>query len=243
MRDQPEPAVSGAQTTGDAWPCHLGIITDGNRRWARENGLSTLEGHWHGANLLRMIAVESFARGVDYVSAYLFSTENWRRPPVEVNGLMDLFEVIATDHVEYLHKHNVLIRFLGQPHGLPRFITSAVDRAEKRTAHNTGGTLALCLNYGGQTEIADAVTALIASGVPAADVSSQIIADFLYAPDIPPLDLIIRTGGEQRLSNFMLWRAAYAELVFVEAMWPAFTIADLETALHNYGVRARRFGR
>ena len=126
----------------------------------RANGLSTLEGHWRGADLLRMIAVETFARGVDCVSAYLFSTENWNRPPVEVNGLMDLFQVIATNHVEYLHRHNVRIRFLGRRHDMPRFITVAVDRAEQRTAHNTGGTLALCMNYGGQTEIADALAAL-----------------------------------------------------------------------------------
>jgi undecaprenyl diphosphate synthase len=231
------------QGNGDARPRHLGIVTDGNRRWARANGLSTLEGHWRGANLLRMVAVESFARGVDYVSAYLFSTENWNRPPVEVNGLMDLFQVIATSHVEYLHEHNVRIRFLGRRHDMPRFITVAVDRAEKRTARNTGGVLALCMNYGGQTEVADAVTAMLASGVASADVSAQMISDFLYAPDIPPLDLIIRTGGEQRLSNFMLWRAAYAELMFLDAMWPAFTVADLEAALNGYAVRARRFGR
>ena len=224
-------------------PCHVGIITDGNRRWAREKGLRIRSGHDRGAGVLSVLAVHLLARGVQYVSVFGFSTENWNRPPRELNDLMDAYASFARDHLAYLHKNNVRLRFVGRPEGLPAFVVVAADAAEAYTAGNDGGTVAICLNYGGQAEIVDAVSAMLGSGIPASEVCAQDVADFLYAPDIPPLDLVIRTAGEQRLSNFMLWRAAYAELIFLSTLWPDVTADELDGVLDDYAARSRRFGR
>ncbi len=196
-------------------PRHIGIITDGNRRWAREHGVSIRSAHARGADVAWAIGVQlleaGLNRGLDYVSVYGFSTENWNRTPEELNDLFDVYASSARSRVRFLDENNVRVRFVGRPHGLPAYVLNAIDMTEGYTAGNSGGTLAVCLNYGGQTEIVDAVTSMLASGIPPSDISTESVSDFLYAPDIPPLDLVIRTGGEQRLSNFMLWRAAYAE--------------------------------
>lgn len=223
-------------------PRHVGIITDGNRRWARLNGIAIATGHRRGARLLRDITTEFLAQGIAFVSVYLFSTENWTRDPHEINDLMDIFVEFARDNVDFLDANQICVRSLGQHQQLPGFPREALDYVERRTAANDRLTLGLCLNYGGQAELVDAIRAMIASGMPAEEVSAHSVAEFLYAPDIPPLDLIIRTGGQQRLSNFMLWRAAYAELAFVDNMWPAFTAADLQRILKDYSDRVRRFG-
>ena len=223
-------------------PRHVGIITDGNRRWARLNGIAIATGHRRGARLLRDITTEFLAQGIPFVSVYLFSTENWNRDPHEINDLMDVFVEFARDNVDFLGTNRIRVRSLGQHRQLPGFLREALDYVERRTADNDRLTLGLCLNYGGQAELVDAMRAIIASGMPADEVSADSVAEFLYAPDIPPLDLIIRTGGQQRLSNFMLWRAAYAELAFVDDMWPAFTAADLQRILNDYSDRVRRFG-
>jgi undecaprenyl diphosphate synthase len=218
------------------------LILDGNRRWAREKGLRPFEGHRRGYLKLKKIAEAAFDRGVSYVSAFVFSTENWNRSEEEVTYLMDLIHWVATHELNALHKRNIRIIFIGTEKGLSKRIRDDIKAGEKKTANNTGGTLVLCLNYGGQQELTDAFASLIRSGTTADEITPELISQHLYDPSIPPLDLIIRTSGEQRLSGFMLWSAAYAELKFVLKYWPAFTVADLEDALRDYAGRRRRFG-
>ena len=224
-------------------PRHVGLIVDGNRRWARANGLRIRAGHARGVDVLHAVIVELFARGVRYLSVYALSTENLARPPQQVNDLVDVYFDALLDKVMVLRELNLRLVLMGRPQGLPALLAAAIDAAEEWTSGNDGGTLAVCMNYGGQAEIVDAVAAIIASGLPPSDLSTQNLPDFLYAPEVPPLDLVIRTGGEQRLSNFMLWRAAYAELAFLETLWPDFTLDELSVVLDDYGARVRRFGR
>ena len=226
----------------DNMPNHLGLIMDGNRRWAKEKGLRPFEGHRRGYLRLKKIAEAAFARNVHYVSAFVFSTENWSRSKEEVAYLMDLIYWVSTVELNKLNKQNIKIVFVGTHTGLSQKILEAIKAGERKTAKNTGGTLVLCLNYGGQQEISDAFASLIRQGITAEEVTPEIINENLYDPSLPPLDLIIRTSGEQRLSGFMLWSAAYAELKFVLKYWPAFTVADLEDALNDYSQRRRRFG-
>ncbi|MBW3537964.1 di-trans,poly-cis-decaprenylcistransferase [Candidatus Parcubacteria bacterium] len=223
-------------------PRHLGIILDGNRRWAKNHGLPQLEGHRRGYEILKDIGELAIGKGIEYFSAYVFSTENWRRSREEVGYLMNLLYWVATHEVDEMNRKNLRVRFLGSKSRLSPKILTAIEKAEARTAANTKGTVAFCLNYGGQLEIAEAVGKMLADEVPAEDVTVEKISSYLYAPDIPPLDLVIRTSGEQRLSNFMLWRAAYAELYFTSKHWPDFAAADLEAALADYASRRRRFG-
>jgi len=223
-------------------PNHLGLILDGNRRWAKERGLQPFEGHRRGYFRLKKIATASFERGVCYVSAFVFSTENWDRSDKEVTYLMDLLRWVCGHEINEMNRRNIRMLFIGTEKGLDASILKMIKKAEIKTADNTGGTLILCLNYGGQQEIADALGSVIRSGVSADKVTPELISRHLYAPLIPPLDLIIRTSGEQRLSGFMLWSAAYAELKFVLKYWPAFTVADLQAALDDYANRQRRFG-
>lgn len=223
-------------------PKHLGLILDGNRRWAKEQGLRPFEGHRRGFLRVKNVALAAFDRGVEYVSAFVFSTENWSRSKDEVAYLMDLVHWMATKELEYLHKRNIRVRFLGSEQGLSEENMVTIRRGEEKTAGNTGGTLVLCFNYGGQQELSDAAASLIRSGVKADEVTPELLGRHLYGPDLPPLDFIIRTSGEQRLSGFMLWNAAYAEMKFIVKHWPAFTVADLEAALADYAKRQRRFG-
>lgn len=226
----------------DAVPNHLGLILDGNRRWAKDHGLRPFEGHRRGYFRLRQVALAAFERDIKYVSAYVFSTENWSRTEEEVAYLMDLLGWVVEHEISKLHKKNIKVKFLGSKTRLAPSMAKNIQSAEAKTANNTGGTLVLCLNYGGQQELSDAMASIIRSGVKAEDVTPSLISQHLYGPDIPPIDLIIRTSGEQRLSGFMLWSAAYAELKFVIKQWPAFTVQDLELALADYAQRQRRFG-
>lgn len=223
---------------------HLGIILDGNRRWAKSQGLNTLEGHLRGYENFKTIAEAAIDRGVEYISAYVFSTENWSRPQKEVNYLMDLLYRVATTEVDEVHEKDIRVRFLGTRENLSSKIVEAIDAAEAKTAGNRRGTIAFCLNYGGQLEIVDAVRRIINSqpDIDPEQITKESIAENLYAPDVPPVDLVIRTSGEQRLSNFMLWRVAYAELLFVKKHWPEFAEADLDAAIEEYAGRQRRFG-
>jgi undecaprenyl diphosphate synthase len=220
-------------------PKHVGIILDGNRRWAKANSLPTLEGHRQGAEKLKEVALAAFDKGVNYLSAYIFSTENWSRTEEEVGYLMDLVIKAVDKYLDEFHERGIKVVILGRRDGLRASVAEAIKRAEDKTASNTKGTLGLCFNYGGRREIVDAVNEAIKSDKP---VSEELIAQYLYAPEIPDCDLIIRTSGEQRISNFMLWRAAYSELYFVNKHWPDFTTADLDVALSDYSGRSRRFG-
>jgi undecaprenyl diphosphate synthase len=223
-------------------PQHLGLILDGNRRWAKAQGLPTLEGHRRGFDNLKEIGKEAVNRGVKHISAYIFSTENWSRTPAEVKYLMDLAYHMIKRDVDELNREGIRLRWLGTTEGLRDKLIKAIRQAEEATKDNTRGTLSLCFNYGGHKEIADAAQALVDDGEKV--ITIEKLASKLYGgSDIPAVDLIIRTSGEQRISNFMLWRAAYSELLFIDKHWPAFTVADLDQALAEYASRDRRIGR
>lgn len=220
-------------------PAHVGIILDGNRRWAKANGLPSLEGHRQGAEVFKEITQHAFNRGIKFVSAYVFSTENWQRSEEEVGFLMDLVVKAAEQYMQEFNQRGIKVVILGRRDGLRRKVLRAITQAEEKTQGNTKGTLALCLNYGGQAEISDAANKLMQEGIP---ISPESITQALYTPELPAVDLLIRTSGEQRLSGFMMWRSAYAELYFSKIMWPAFTTTDFDDALADYQNRSRRFG-
>ncbi|HEY5695402.1 MAG TPA: polyprenyl diphosphate synthase [Candidatus Saccharimonadales bacterium] len=223
-------------------PQHIGFIVDGNRRWARKHGLPTYEGHLAGYNAVQEVAKAAFNAGVSYVSAYIFSTENWKRSEQEVTKIMGMALKLVTSDLHLFDENNIRLRILGSRQGLNERILKAFEAAEARTEHNTRGTLAICFNYGGQLEIADACKKIVESGIEASEITPELIADNLYAPDIPQLDLVVRTSGEQRLSNFMLWRAAYSEFIFLEKLWPEMTKEDVDATIEEYSRRSRRFG-
>jgi undecaprenyl diphosphate synthase len=223
-------------------PRHLGIILDGNRRWAKDKGLSTLEGHQAGSDTLKNITQAAFERGIAYVSAYAFSTENWSRNQEEVSYLMNLTFKFATKEVHQLMENNVRVVVLGSEDKIQAKLLKSLKKLEAESKNNTGGTLALCFNYGGYQEITDAVKKVVKSGKKADQITEEDIAANLYHPEVPPIDFMIRTSGEMRLSNFMLWRMAYAELYFTDKHWPDFDTIELDKALAEYAKRNRRFG-
>jgi undecaprenyl diphosphate synthase len=223
-------------------PVHLGIILDGNRRWARSQNLPTLEGHKKGYERLKDIAKYAFEQGVAYVSAYVFSTENWNRSQEEVDYLMSLLLWVARNELKELNKRDIKVQFLGEKEKLSPKVIKAIENVEAKTAHNTGGTLLLCLNYGGKQEIATAVTNVLRKQPGITTITPELIEQNLYQPEVPSVDLVIRTSGEQRISNFMLWRVAYSEFYFAKTPWPAFTTQELQAALDDYAQRQRRFG-
>ena len=223
-------------------PRHIGFIVDGNRRWAKQHGLPAYEGHLAGYNALQDVLLATLASGVTYASAYVFSTENWKRSSGDVDKLMRLSLKALTRDVQLFIANNVRLRVVGSRSELSPKLRVAIEDAEARTLDQTGGELLLCLNYGGQREIVDAVKLLAASGADMSEITEVDIEQNLYSPDVPPCDLIVRTSGEQRLSNFMLWRAAYSELLFVDKMWPDMTKSDVSAILEEYKSRKRRFG-
>lgn len=223
-------------------PRHLGFIVDGNRRWAKKHGLPAYEGHLAGYAALKEVALATLDAGVEYMSIYSFSTENWKRSQEEVSKLMGLTMRALKNDLPLFQKNNVRLKILGTREGIAEKLLAEIDNAEAATAGNTGGTLGVCFNYGGQLEIVDAVKKIVQSGISADAVTDELIAANLYVPDIPPIDMIIRTSGEQRLSNFMLWRAAYSELLFLDKFWPDMKKADVADILDEYSKRHRRFG-
>lgn len=222
-------------------PTHVGIILDGNRRWAKQEGLPTLEGHKQGAEVFREVALHAFHKGVKFVSGFIFSKENWQRTDEEVGYLMNLVSKAVENYLDTFHKEGIRIVILGRRDGLRNKVLQAIKKAEEKTKDNTAGTLALCFNYGGHDEIVDAVQSIVSEGKDQ-PITADLIAEHLYEPSIPAIDLLIRTSGEQRISGFMLWRAAYSELYFTDTYWPAFTTSDLDKALGDYTERERRFG-
>lgn len=227
----------------DTLPDHIGFIIDGNRRWARKHGLPTYEGHLAGYNALKEVMLETYDRGIKYVSIFIFSTENWKRDQDEVKHLMSLcLRLLKTDLNVFIDK-NVRLLVLGSRDNLSDKLIKAIDNAEAKTANNTGGTLAVCINYGGQLEIADAVKRIVQAGFKSSDITPELIGQHLYSPEIPPIDMVVRTGSEKRLSNFMLWRAAYSEFLFLKKLWPEMTKDDVDGILNEYLRRHRRFGK
>lgn len=224
-------------------PRHLGLILDGNRRWAKAKGLPTLEGHRQGSETFKNTALAAFDRGVKFVSAFAFSTENWQRTEEEVGYLMKLLLKAVEKHLSTFDKADIRVVVLGRREGLSKDVLKAIEKTESKTANNTRGTLALCFNYGGQEELVDAVKHLVRQGLQPEDISRDVIAGALYHPEVPPIDLLIRTSGENRTSGFMLYRSEYAELYFTDLMWPDFNETELDKALDEYALRTRRFGK
>ncbi|NCU38089.1 di-trans,poly-cis-decaprenylcistransferase [Candidatus Saccharibacteria bacterium] len=223
-------------------PRHIGYIVDGNRRWAKARGLPSSMGHRAGREALKVVLLDTIEKGTPYVSAFVFSTENWKRSRTEVQWLMRFLVQVLKDDLHVFVERNIRLRVIGSKENLSKVVLKAVDTAEHETAHLTGGQVLLCLNYGGQLEIADAVKKMLQQGVTAEEVTPERISEYLYAPDVPPCDLIVRTSGEQRLSNFMLWRSAYSELLFLDKAWPDMTKKDVADILKQYARRGRRFG-
>lgn len=223
-------------------PQHIGFIVDGNRRWAKTHGLPAYEGHLAGYEALKEVALATLAAGVPYASAYVFSTENWKRSEDEISKLMGLLIKLFTTDLKIFLDNNVRLKVVGSRERLSNKVIKAIDNAETKTAGMTGGTFVACLNYGGQLEIADACKKIVQSGVSSDYITPELIEQYLYVPEVPPMDLVVRTSGEQRLSNFMLWRAAYSELLFLDKPWPDMTKDDVTAILEEYSRRSRRFG-
>ncbi|MBQ9229291.1 MAG: di-trans,poly-cis-decaprenylcistransferase [Eubacterium sp.] len=220
-------------------PNHLGIIMDGNGRWAKKRGLPRKAGHKQGADVFRTISQECADLGIRYVTFYAFSTENWKRPQEEVDALMALFkDYLLEAKQDFVKAGNNKIKFIGEREGISPELLELMDEAEAETAGHTGTTVYLAINYGGRQEIVSAVNRLIAEGKTA--VTEQDISDSIYT--VPECDLIIRPSGEQRLSNFLLWQAAYAEFWYSDVLWPDFKKSDLYAALREFEKRNRRFG-
>lgn len=225
-----------------AVPRHIGFIVDGNRRWAKKHGLPTYEGHLAGYNVIHEVVSAGFEAGVEFISIYVFSTENWKRNQEEVSRIMGLVLKMLTSDLPIFDKNNIKLKILGSRDNVSERILKAIDNAEQRTENNTAGTLAVCFNYGGQLEIVDAVKKIISSNRKADDITIELIERNLYAPDIPPIDIVVRTSGEKRLSNFMLWRSAYSEMMFIEKLWPDMTKSDVSDIIKEYSKRSRRYG-
>ena len=223
-------------------PAHIGYILDGNRRWAKKHGLPTYEGHLAGYNALKEIVEATADAGVRYISFYTFSTNNWDRAEEEVRGIMSLIRRLFKTDINQLVKDGYKVVVMGTRDKLPADLNKMIDEAEAKSADGTRATLAMCFNYGGQDEIVRAAQRLIEQGVPREEVTVDSFAEVLDHPEVPPCDLIVRTSGEQRLSDFMLWRSAYSEFLFLDKFWPEMTKHDVTAILEEYTNRHRRFG-
>ena len=224
-------------------PRHVAITMDGNGRWARERGLPRLAGHRAGTENIRAVLQALERHGVPYVTIYAFSTENWARPEAEVEGLIQLLGEALDREVRALHERNVRILHLGSRERLPAHLAEAIEAGLQLTKRNDGLTLCVGFDYGGRREIVDAVRELVAQGATPDEVTEDAIRGRMYLPEVPDPDLIIRTGGDQRLSNFLLWQAAYSELYFTPTLWPDFGQEGVDTAIEAYRRRPRRFGK
>ena len=226
-------------------PAHVAIILDGNRRWAKNHLLPKLEGHRRGFSNIKKIADYIFKKGVKYLSVYCFSTENFKREASEVDYLMNLFIKEFKSSCEELKKNNIKVVFSGRREPLRSDVLEAMDYLKDETKDNTGGILNICLNYGGQSEIVDATKGLIEDieegTISKEEITVDLFKKYLYQ-DLPPVDLMIRTGGDVRVSNFLLWQIAYAEMYFPDCFWPDFDNKEFDKALDAYNGRERRFG-
>ena len=229
-----------------AVPDHVAVVMDGNGRWANGKGLTRVEGHKAGEAALLDVVAGAIQIGVKHLSVYAFSTENWKRSPDEVRFLMGFNRDVLHRRRDQLNEWGVRVRWAGRKPRLWRSVIDELQFAERLTAHNSTLTLTMCVNYGGRTEIQDAVRALateVAAGrLKPSGITEKSIQRHLYAPDLPDVDLFVRSSGEQRTSNFMLWQSAYAEMVFLDTLWPDFTREDLWQAIELYASRNRRFG-
>lgn len=221
-------------------PYHLGIILDGNRRWAKEKGLPIFEGHRKGLEKVKKIIKWCKERGIKILTLFVFSTENWKRKKSEVNFLMNLAQKAFTNDLKELQKERIKIKVIGQRERLPQSLQKAITESEELTKNNKELTVNFALSYGGRAEIVSAIKNIIKKKIPPEKITEETIKENLWVSD---LDLVIRTGKEQRISNFLIWQAAYSELYFCPKYWPDFTEKDLDRALAEYARRQRRFGR
>jgi len=219
---------------------HLGFIMDGNRRWAKEKKLPTLLGHKKGYETAINVVKWCVNRGIKVITLYAFSTENWNRSKEEISYLMELSEKAVKEQINELHKKEIKVQYLGRLTELSKKLQKIFTEAMALTKNNKKATLNMAFNYGGQPEIIDAINGLIKKGI--RNVTPEILQKFLYDPDMPAPDLIIRTSGEMRTSGFLLWEAAYSELYFTKTYWPAFSEKDLDLAIESFNHRQRRFG-
>ncbi len=220
----------------------VAIILDGNGRWAKRRRLPTAAGHRAGARTVRRIVEASIDIGIHDLAVFAFSTENWSRSEEEVDALMEIFAETIERELPDLAEQGVRVRFIGRRDRAPEALRARMEAMEDRTELNTRINLWVAFDYGGRAELVEAARRLVESGVDPADIDENVFAANLYAPDLPDPDLLIRTSGELRVSNFLLWQVAYSELVFVDKLWPDFDERDLRAALHEYASRRRRFG-
>ena len=246
----PESMAAARQRLGlppECIPRSVAIIMDGNGRWARQRGLPRTAGHAAGAETVRKVVTEAAHLGLGALSLYSFSTENWRRPAEEVNALMELYARYLASERETMPAHNVRFRHIGRRDGLPAAVVREIDAATEATADCTGMYLCLALNYGSRYEILDAVRRIArrvaAGGLGPDDIDESLISDMLDTTGVPDPDLLIRTSGELRLSNFLLWQLSYAEFHVSDVYWPDFSEEEFRNALRTYASRCRRFGR
>jgi undecaprenyl diphosphate synthase len=235
------PSSAGAEP-----PVHVAIIMDGNGRWAKARGLPRIAGHQRGAEAVRRVVSGAAELGIGYLTLYGFSSENWKRPPAEVDDLMQLLRLYLEREIATLHDNGIRLRIIGERHRFASSIIALIDEAERLTAANRRLNVTMALSYGGRAEIA-AAARRIAVDVAAGRIAPEAVDEGLFArhlatADIPDPDLVIRTSGEKRISNFLLWQSAYAELVFMDKLWPDFTREDLEQAIREYHARERRYG-
>jgi len=238
-----DPLGGGTTSMAEDIPRHVAVIMDGNRRWAREQGVPEAQGHAAGVEAVRPIVERAQQRGVQVLSIYAFSRENWSRDQGEVRTIFSLLDAAIQDYTPDLVRQGVAVRLLGRLEEIDPRTRSSIEEALRRTAGGTRMTLNVAFNYSGRSEIVDAVRGCIRDGISPDDISEASLADRLYTADLPDVDLLIRTGGDQRISNFLLWQAAYAELYFCERFWPDFDPPELDLALEEYARRSRRFGR
>jgi undecaprenyl diphosphate synthase len=227
-------------------PRHIAIIMDGNSRWARDRGVSRASGHKAGAEAIRSVLRTCIERGVEALTLFAFSSENWQRSPAEVSALMQLFSLYLGSEVKKLHKDNIRLRFIGDRQRLKPALVKRMEEAEKLTAQNHRFTLVIAVDYGGQWDIAQAARYLaeqVKQGrLDPAEITPELIDQHIALSDLPKPDLCIRTAGEQRISNFLLWQLAYAEFYFADVFWPDFTPDELDKALEAFAHRERRYG-
>lgn len=224
-------------------PQHIVLFPDGNRRWAKQKGIASLEGHMQGYNNLLDFSEWCKNKGVKVLTAFGFSTENWNRTEEEVNYLMKLLEKCLVDNLEKYKKEGVKVKIIGQREKLPESLQKAIEITEKATAENSNLHLNLAISYGGKWDILNAVKKIVEEKISADKIDEKLFEDYLSTAGLPNPDLIIRAGGEMRMSNFVLWQAAYSELYFSPKLWPDFTEQDLDLALEEFDKRQRRFGK
>ncbi len=235
--------MPAAADPGSRLPRHVAIIMDGNRRWARARGVPEAQGHAAGVEAIRPIVEHAVRRGIEVLTIYAFSRENWQRPSSEVETLIGLLDATIRDETPRLVEQGVRVRLAGRLDELPAETRASIEQAILATAGGERMTLNVAFNYSSRSEIIDAVHAFVDDGHSLAELDEEALSAYLYTADLPDPDLLIRTGGDQRISNFLLWQAAYAELYFCDCYWPDFGPAELDAAIDEFARRARRFGR